>query len=147
MISATLQGFVKCVNALDSSTCCNDMVHFPILMTLKFDVYTKNCVEEGQLEICKISMKKISNYDEYANTMNHIIRYSTDIYDLPSLQYFDRNCQDHTHRLEIDQVCILLTDICIFVAALALPKVAKRNAIPGCNVAILPLKRTAEFLG
>ena len=55
-------------------------------MTLKCDVYTKNDVEEGQLEKCKIALTKVSNYDEYVNTMNHIISYSADIYDLPSLQ-------------------------------------------------------------
>ena len=107
----------------------------------------KNDVKEGQKGKCKIAWHKISNYDEYVNTMNHTISYSTDIYDLPSLQCSDRNCQDRTHRLEIDQVCTLLTDMCISAADLALPKVAKRNAIPGWNVDILPLKRTAEFWG
>ena len=129
MISATLQGFVKSVSVLEC------------------DVYTKKDVEEGQRGKCKIAWHKISNYDEYVNIMNHIISYSTDIYDLPSLQCSDRNCQDRTHRLEIDQVCTLLTDMCISAADLALPKVAKRNAIPGWNADILPLKRTAEFWG
>ena len=113
MISATLQGFVNFVSVLDSSACCNDMGHFPILITLKCDVYTKNDVEEGQRGKCKIAWHKISNYDEYVNIMNHIISYSTDIYDLPSLQCSDRNCQDRTHRLEIDQVCTFL-QICVF---------------------------------
>ena len=111
MISATLQGFVKSVSGLDSSACCNDMGHFPILITLNCDIYTKNDVKERQKGKCKKAWHKISNYDEYVNTMNHIIGYSTDIYDLPSLQCSDRNCKDRTHRLEIDQVCTLLTDV------------------------------------
>ena len=70
-----------------------------------------------------------------------------DIYDLPPLQCSDRNCQGRKHKLEIDQVCNLLADMCISTADPALPKVAKRNAITGWNVDILPLKRTAEFWG
>ena len=79
--------------------------------------------------------------------MNHIISYSTNIYDLPSFQGTDRNCQDRTQMLEIDQVCALLADVYISAADLTLPKVAKRNAIPGWNVYMMPLKWTAEFWG
>ena len=61
MISATLQGFVKSVSVLDSSACCNDMGHFPILITLKCDVYTKNDVKEGQKGKCKIAWHQIMN--------------------------------------------------------------------------------------
>ena len=98
-------------------------------------------VISGEKRKCKIAWHRISNYDEYVNTMNHITSHSTDIYDLPSLQCTDRNC----HRSEIDQVRTLLTDMCIYAADLTLPKVAKRHAIPGWNVDILPLKGTAEF--
>ena len=71
-------------------------------------------------------------------------QFSTDIYDLPSLQYADRICQDRTHRLEIDQLCTLLTYICICATDMIMHKVTKRNAISGWNVDILSLKWTAE---
>ena len=117
IISAILQGFVKSVSVLDSPACCSDIGHFPILITLKCNIYIyiKNDIEKGQEKKCKVAWHKMSNHDEFVKTMNHIISYSTDIYDLPSLQCTDRNCQDRTHRLDIDQVCTLLAlQMCVF---------------------------------
>ena len=68
-----------------------------------------------------------------------------DIYELSSLQYRDRFCQDERHKDELDELCVLLTDMCINAAKLTLPRARDNTGIPGWNDKIRPLKDTADF--
>ena len=124
---------------------CHDVGHCPIILQVDWSLDITETERTTNNHLDSIAWHKVDNYEEYKETIENILSNCPSINVLSSLQCKDRFCQDDHHQAEIDQLCVLLSDVCISAANLTLPKARNNKPIPGWNDKLWPLKHIADF--
>ena len=140
---------VKSATPLDTLSSLPELGHVPILAELS---YGEVCADSHQQDNCdtnalKFEWHKITDYGGYQETLNSLLASALCLYDTPAFHCKDRMCRDIYHLKQIDEMCKLLTDMCVSSAEHTLPVKNARKGIPCWNADIKPLKETADFWG